>query len=152
MTNPFHEIATMGMDNMYLGAGPVIFDNARKLRNNPTETENLLLSRLANNQLGVRFRRQHPILTYVADFYCHACKLVVELDGAVHQSAWMKTNDSHRTKALNFYGIHLIRFSNAHVISDIEDVVEAIAKEIALRRCERKLTCQVRCKPPSSTK
>lgn len=69
---------------MFFGANKIIFNNARELRNKETDAEKLLWGYLNGNQLGCRFRRQHPISNYIADFYCHQHKLVVELDGEIH--------------------------------------------------------------------
>ena len=63
---------------MYYGAPHSIFEKARFLRDNPTNTETILWERLRKNKLGVKFRRQHPINIYIADFYCHKIKLVIE--------------------------------------------------------------------------
>jgi cyclase len=71
---------------MFLGANPNLFAVAKELRLHETEAEKLLWSKLSHKQLGVRFRRQHPIYSYVADFYCHSCKLVVEVDGPIHDT------------------------------------------------------------------
>ncbi len=71
-----------GKSNMFFNAH--VFSNARELRKNPTKTDEELWSRLRNNQLGVRFRRQHPVVKYVVDFYCHSHRLAVEVDGTIH--------------------------------------------------------------------
>ena len=68
--------------NMFYGAGPILFEFAKNLRNNQTEAEQYLWNYLKGNQiLNVRFKRQHPVLYFVADFYCHKAKLVIEIDG-----------------------------------------------------------------------
>ncbi|SDG49332.1 cyclase/type I restriction enzyme M protein [Pedobacter terrae] len=56
---------------MFYGASNIIFENAKRLRNNVTEAENLLWQVISNKQLGLKFRRQHPISCFIADFYCH---------------------------------------------------------------------------------
>ena len=70
--------------DMHFGAIKPIFENAEFLRKNMTHEEKLLWGFIANNQLGYKFRRQHPIWRYIADFYCHELKLVIELDGGIH--------------------------------------------------------------------
>jgi cyclase len=71
--------------NMYFGAKAITIETAKMLRNNMTYHENLLWEKLKGKQIyGVRFRRQHPIMFFIADFYCHEAKLVVEVDGDIH--------------------------------------------------------------------
>jgi len=118
--------------NMFLNATPIIFDFARQLRTSQTEAEKILWSRLCRNQLGVRFRRQHPLLTYVADFYCHKKKLIVELDGSIHDEPQQKFEDGIRTDTLIPYQIRIIRFKNEEVFGEIDRVVEVIKKSLEL--------------------
>jgi very-short-patch-repair endonuclease len=71
---------------MYFGATPDIFKKAKELRKCETEAETILWKRLNRNQiLGLQFRRQHPIDRFIADFYCAKIKLVVEVDGSIHE-------------------------------------------------------------------
>lgn len=87
---------------------------------------------LRNRQLcGKKFRRQHPIAGYVLDFYCHVCKLAIELDGAQHNEAEEREYDIARTKLLNEHGITVLRFWNNEVMDDVGEVVKRI--EDALR-------------------
>jgi cyclase len=65
--------------NMFYGAHPLIFKRAEELRNNQTESEELLWNYLRQNQLGLKFRRQHPASFYVLDFYAHSIKLALKL-------------------------------------------------------------------------
>ena len=76
----------------------------------------------------MRFRRQHPIGIYIADFYCHAAKLVIEVDGKVHLQKI--EYDRERTAVLNGFGIDVIRFSNEEVLGDIDGVVERIRRRV----------------------
>lgn len=70
---------------MFFGASPKIFQRATELRKNMTEAERILWSALRRKQLsGKRFRRQHPIETFIVDFYCHEARLVIEVDGGIH--------------------------------------------------------------------
>ena len=69
---------------MYLGAPAPLFRLAKQLRLEETAAEKLPWARLSRSQLGVKFRRQHPIYYYVADFYCHSHKIIVEVDGPTH--------------------------------------------------------------------
>jgi len=69
---------------MFNEALPLIFGKAKELRKNMTEAEKILWGYLKGGLNGLKFRRQHPIGVYIADFYCHAIRLVVELDGKIH--------------------------------------------------------------------
>ncbi len=115
---------------MHLGASGNLFAMARQLRLQETEAEKRLWCRLRNNQLGVKFRRQHPIYTYVVDFYCHSCGLVIEVDGLVHSTKESEFNDSVRTKAFTEFNIEVIRFTNYEVLFDIETVLDKIKTSI----------------------
>jgi very-short-patch-repair endonuclease len=72
-------------------------ERARKLRTEATNSERIFWSRVRNNQLGVRFRRQHPIGTYIVDFVCLEQRLVIEIDGSQHDEPEQKALDEVRT-------------------------------------------------------
>jgi cyclase len=112
--------------SMNFGASSTIFGRAKQLRNKQTFAEILLWSRLRNNQLGVRFRRQHPISNFVVDFYCHQCKLVIEVDGSVHQDKTVKMEDQTKEESLSAMGLVVMRFTNDSVINHIEEVLDQI--------------------------
>lgn len=99
------------------------------LRRRMSPIEQRLRHGLRGAQLGVSFRRQHPVGRYVLDFYCPSIRLAVELDGDDHASR--AARDEARTRFLNGKGIHVIRFSNRDVRGNLEGVREAIASEIA---------------------
>ncbi|MFK5854987.1 MAG: DUF559 domain-containing protein, partial [Bacteroidota bacterium] len=83
--------------SMYYGAKPHIFEKARFLRNNMTDSKLKLWEVLKGKRiLGLRFRSQHPIDIFIADFYCHPVKLVVEVDGGIHKSSDQKEYDIGR--------------------------------------------------------
>jgi imidazole glycerol-phosphate synthase subunit HisF len=113
--------------NMFFGATPIIFERARELRGNQTKAEKLLWSRLAKKQLGVKFRRQHPIDRFIADFYCHEVKLVVEIDGAIHLQKELRENDDLRDKIMTDMGIEILRFKNDEIFHKLSKVVEIIS-------------------------
>ncbi len=116
---------------MYFGAKPIIFKIARDLRRYETEAEKLLWSRLSDNQLlGLHFRRQHPINIFIADFYCPKIKLVIEVDGSIHDLPENKIYDIGRSDVLNDFGITVIRFSNNQIINSIDIVISDIEKYI----------------------
>ncbi len=122
---------------MYYGANTVIFQNAKQLRNNMTETESKLWERLAKNKLKVRFKPQHPIASFVADFYCHKAKLIVEVDGGTHYTKDGKEQDALRTNELERLGLLVIRFSNSQVLADIDSVIAEISEQIKERLGKR---------------
>ena len=100
-----------------------------QLRKTETEAEKLLWEKLKNNQLGgFKFRRQHPISLYIADFYCHRLKLIIEIDGGYHFTKEQIQKDEERTKILEFNGVNVIRFSNDEVLSNIDNVLNEIKK------------------------
>ena len=69
---------------MHFGAHPLIFKKAEELRNRITGSEELLWEYLKTNEWNLKFRRQDPLSLYVVDFYCHSLKLVIEVDGSIH--------------------------------------------------------------------
>lgn len=118
-------------NNMWKDASGIIFSNAKKLRENPTQAEEVMWLSLSNNQLdGYKFRRQHPLLNYVADFYCHQLKLVIEIDGEYHQTVEQKKLDKERTLNIEFQGLYVIRFTNSEVLLDIDSVLSKIKEFI----------------------
>jgi very-short-patch-repair endonuclease len=120
-------------DNMWKDASGIIFSNAKKLRENPTQAEEVMWLSLRNNQLdGCKFRRQHPLLNYVADFYCHQLKLVIEIDGEYHQTLEQKKLDKERTANIEFQGLHVIRFTNDEVLTDMDSVLRKIKEFIKI--------------------
>lgn len=76
--------------------------------------------------MGVRFKRQHPIFMYIADFYSHELKLVIEVDGSIHKVKDVMENDIIREADIVSFGIKVIRFTNAEVRNDIVNVIERI--------------------------
>ena len=69
---------------MNYGASPIIFQFAEKLRNNMTAPEKVLWELVCKNKVGMRIRRERTICKYIADFYCHELKPVIEIDGGIH--------------------------------------------------------------------
>ena len=119
-------------ENMCKGASPKIFSNAKKLRDNATEAEEKLWLAVKNNQIeGYKFRRQHPLSIYIADFYCHALKLVIEIDGAYHLTEEQQLLDEERTKNIEFQGLKVIRFTNEEVLMQLSEVIDTIKAFIA---------------------
>jgi very-short-patch-repair endonuclease len=75
---------------------------------------------------GFPFRRQHPIELYVADFYCHKLRLVIEVDGEIHTEKDIQSHDEGRTGELERFGIKVLRFTNSQILHDNDLVVEKI--------------------------
>jgi very-short-patch-repair endonuclease len=116
---------------MYYGATPDIFRKAKELRRYETESEKRVWAKLCRNQLiGLKFRRQHPINRFIVDFYCVKIKLVIEVDGNIHEIPENKVYDIGRSQILNDFGIKVIRFTNEEFIEDIEKVIKNIEKNV----------------------
>jgi very-short-patch-repair endonuclease len=112
---------------MFYGAKPIIFERAKAMRQNPTNAEKVLWDILNKNQiLGLRFKFQHPISQFIADFYCHKIKLVVEADGEIHSTMENKEKDEGRDDEMERLGIKTLRFTNEAVIHDLEGVKKSI--------------------------
>jgi very-short-patch-repair endonuclease len=106
--------------------------NARALRKNSTDAERILWSELRDHRLnGASFRRQAPIETYIADFVCHAAKLVIELDGGQHFSDGQEAADAKRSAIIEAKGFRVLRFSNHDVMTNRAGVLEIIAAAVA---------------------
>ncbi|MFV5703610.1 endonuclease domain-containing protein [Flavobacterium sp. XS2P12] len=119
--NPFQP------DDMWKGASPQIFSNAKKLRENQTAAEEKLWLAVKNNQIeGYKFRRQHPLSIYIADFYCHALKLVIEVDGGYHLDEEQRLLDEKRTSNIEFQGLKVIRFTNEEILLQLPEVIDKI--------------------------
>ena len=121
----------MDRREMFLDADSQLFRHAYELRNNMTETELLLWECLRKNQMGARFRAQHPILKYIADFYCHKAKLIIEVDGGIHQI--QKQYDVARSNELESYGIKVLRFTNIEILKNLDEVLLRIKNELNSR-------------------
>jgi very-short-patch-repair endonuclease len=119
---------------MYFGATPAIFKLAKELRKDETEAEKILWSKLNKNQiLGLHFRRQHPINLFIADFYCPKIKLIIEVDGGIHDITEHQEHDLERSNILIDFGITIVRFTNEQITNEIDytiQKIEIIAKQL----------------------
>jgi len=105
-----------------------IFDLCRKLRQKQTKAEELLWECLRRKRLnGLKFRRQHPLGRYIADFYCAATRLVIELDGKVHDLKDQKEYDKMRRQIIEVHKIRIPRIKNEEIERNIENVLSRIA-------------------------
>lgn len=115
-------------EGLFAGANHLVFGFAKDLRKKMTDAEKFLWQFLKAGIKGLKFRRQHPLGLYVADFYCHKIKL--ELDGSIHHLENVKENDAIRQKELEREGFHVIRFTNHQVMKEIENDLEVINNEV----------------------
>jgi BirA family biotin operon repressor/biotin-[acetyl-CoA-carboxylase] ligase len=105
-------------------------DNARKLRAGMTDSERKLWSKLRMEQLGAKFRRQHPLGNYIADFACLSPKLIVELDGSQH--ADQAQYDADRDAFLRAHGFAVLRFATNEPLTNMDGVLTVIAQQLGL--------------------
>jgi very-short-patch-repair endonuclease len=112
---------------MYFGAKPDLFKLAEDLRKNQTQAEDILWKQLKKfRHEGFTFRRQHPIDIFIADFYCHKIKLVIEVDGEIHFDSTAQEHDNGRTGELERFGIKVIRYTNDQVLENQELIINKI--------------------------
>ena len=106
-----------------------LLQKAKELRQKQTPAEELLWQCLRANQLhGTKFRRQHNIGQYIVDFYCHAAKLVIELDGGIHEL--QKDQDGDRDTWLTSQGLQVLRFKNEELIPNLPKILETISQHL----------------------
>jgi len=107
----------------------LIEENAISLRKRSTLAEKEFWKMVRNRQLfGLKFRRQHPLDLYLADFYCHALKLVVEIDGKIHNKEEIKTYDRERELQIKQKGLKVVRFTNEEVLFNPKLIEETMLK------------------------
>ena len=97
---------------------------AREMRKEPTEAEDVLWQHLRGKQLGVRFRRQHAIDRFIVDFYARDPRLIIEVDGSIHET--QEEYDAMRQAFLESLGYRVLRFTNEQVLQDIQGVLAVI--------------------------
>lgn len=123
--NPYHD------ESMWKGASPEIFRHARYLRENPTKAEERLWKELQLEPFKrYHFRRQHPIHQFIADFYSHGLKLIIEIDGKYHEKEEQLLKDEQRTRLLESLDIRVIRFSNQEVLENTAGVLQILLNKI----------------------
>jgi very-short-patch-repair endonuclease len=104
---------------------------ARGLRKRQTRAEDILWEHLRGSRfLGAKFRRQVPFDRFVVDFYCHAARLAIEIDGKQHE--WFSDYDAGRTEIVERLGVRVIRFTNPEVCNDLDQVLARIGAELRL--------------------
>ena len=103
---------------------------ARENRKNATLAEHVLWDELRENELGVRFLRQHIIGDYIVDFLALEVGLIIEVDGAYHSERQQEEDDERRTRELKTMGFEVIRFTNEEVLYDTNKVIEDIIQKL----------------------
>lgn len=107
--------------------------NARRLRRETTDAERRMWSKLRNNQLGVKFRRQVPFGKYILDFYCAMAKLCIELDGSQHYTDEGIRRDLARDRYLQEQRVEVLRFSDIETLKNTNGVMQTIYEKIQER-------------------
>jgi len=116
---------------LFRGAGPALFLNARGMRKEKTEAEDKLWQALRNKRIeNCKFRRQHPIGNFIADFYCHEKKLVIEVDGGYHDEKEQQEYDKARTQIINESGVKVIRFLNEEILNNLTEALKKISEAL----------------------
>ena len=114
---------------------PILRGRARRLRKEATDAERALWRGLRGKRLaGLKFRRQHVVGRHILDFYCHDCRLAVELDGGQHNEAAQARRDAARTAFLESRGVAVLRYSNLEALNETGAVLEDILRRAAGRR------------------
>jgi very-short-patch-repair endonuclease/ribosomal protein S18 acetylase RimI-like enzyme len=122
---------------LHEGASNVLFGYSKNLRQELTSAEQLMWDNLRNRKIDdLKFRRQHPIGKYIADFYCHQKLLVIELDGSIHNLPENKDYDRARDEYFRELGITVLRFTNEEVLGNMSSVLKKI------RESARKINIQ----------
>ena len=119
------------MSNLTIPKNNNLLENARRLRREMTPHEKHLWYDFLR-YYPVKIYKQRIIDNFIADFYCHRARLVIEIDGAQHFTSEGKKHDALRTEIIEKYGIHVLRFSNAQVENSFQDVcftIDRIIKE-----------------------
>jgi len=115
----------------YFNYGKNLKAISRQLRENTTDAERLLWSKIRRKQVkNYQFFRQKPIGKYVVDFYCKEARLVIEVDGGQHYEDKNMEEDKKRDKFLKSFGLRVIRFTNLDILKNISNVVNKIYEEI----------------------
>lgn len=119
-------------------ASPVLYDRlkvrAKEMRNKPTEAEKMLWNVLSNKGIeGFKFRRQHIVGEYIVDFVCLEKKLVIEVDGSIHNDPEQIEHDRDRTIWLEAKGFKVVRYTNNQVLNNLNGTIDTISKELSTK-------------------
>lgn len=108
-------------------------ERRRDLRRRLTKEEEILWSKIRNNKLGGKFKRQHSIGGYILDFYCSECKLIIEIDGTSHNSKEAKEYDKIRDRYFKELGYTTIRFLNNEVENNLQEILVKIKNYLKVK-------------------
>lgn len=115
------------MKQNFLYNQKILKDRRKELRNNQTEVEKIIWSRLSKKQIGnLKFVRQYSVGPYILDFYCPKLRLAIELDGSQHGEKDAILYDQERNKYLESVNIKTLRFWNNEVIKNLDTVLDQI--------------------------
>lgn len=118
-------------------ASQELIARARQLRREATTAESLLWELLRDRRLlGRKFRRQHPIGQFIADFFCDDARLIIEIDGAVHREPTQQERDRLREEILREHGFAILRFTNDQILDHTEQVLQEIAAYVTAHSYE----------------
>ena len=121
--------------NLHKGANPELFYYARLNRKVQTKAEKILWCCLRNRKLkGFKFRRQHPLSHFIADFFCLESNLAIEIDGDYHNEREQREYDEGRTFELEELNVKVIRFTNEEVIGNTDFVLKKISSHLKPRQ------------------
>jgi very-short-patch-repair endonuclease len=116
---------------LHAGANPYLFKYAKDLRKRQTDAEKIVWEMLRDRRFqNLKFRRQHPIFDFVADFYCHSLKLIVEIDGGYHDLPEQVRYDQERDQYFEEYSYNVMRFPNKDVLFDLKSVRKRLREYI----------------------
>ena len=115
---------------VHIPYNPKLKKRAQKMRKNPTLAEKVFWKELlSEDKTGFRFLRQKPIDQYIVDFYCSELKLIIEIDGSIHEK--QKKYDKIRTQILeNGYNLTVLRFTNEEVLKDFKKTKNKLNNQI----------------------
>jgi len=117
---------------------PAKLERAKEMRREMMPAEEVLWQRLRRSRLGAHFRRQQIIAGFIVDFYSHSARLVIELDGRIHEVREQRQEDARREKIMREMDLRIVRFKNEDVTADLERVLRYIRGLIApgWHRCD----------------
>jgi len=113
---------------------------AKEMRENMTEAETVLWEALKSKHIGDKFRRQHIIGNFIADFVCLSKRLVIEVDGGYHTDYTQQGLDEGRAEELKQLGFEVIRFTNEEVLNNLDKVIHQITEKLSFLPNQKELS------------
>jgi len=108
----------------------LLIDKAKEMRHLPTKAEDALWGCIRNRKIDYKIRRQHIVNGYIADFICIEKRVIIEVDGGIHQTKEQKEHDTFRTEVLNNSGFFVMRFTNEEVLENPYRVAKHIKEQL----------------------